>query len=135
VGKVEVETDGGLSQAYRSCDGESGRWRLDETTLQPTGQEYPPRDLVPAHVIAREPAVTQICGYTDVQRRMVVGRGDTAEAEKYVLFWTTLGPNWELPRRNCADPAPTTLWLYKAPSEGVGNSQSREQRLKRTGEG
>jgi BNR repeat-containing family member len=128
VGKVEVEDDGGLSQAYRSCDGESGRWRLDQTTLQPTGREYPRRSVVPAEVALIKPTVTQICGYTDVQIRTAFNRGNTDEARQSLLLWTTLGGNRDIPRRNCTDPEPTTLWLYQAP-QSAHSSQSEEQKL------
>lgn len=112
IGAIRRELDGGLSQSYRSCDGFSGYWKLDESTMLPVGS-YPPYDDIPVEISETDPLVSSICGFSDLNKMTIVGRGDSPDSNRYFLRWTTLGANRDQPRTNCSSPEPMKLRLYK----------------------
>ena len=106
VGGVHIESDGGLSQQYNHPKYGSGRWLLDETTLQPI-EKKPLQSSYPAAFGRLESE------FPGMEMRSCSDLGASGEPKvRYVLGWETLGANRDRPRQG-ALPPPSMLKLYK----------------------
>jgi hypothetical protein len=102
IGGVEVEDDGRLTQTFEHVKYGSGKWVLDEETLEPV--EW----LLPHH---RYPAHLRGVDSDDehVQVNWAEDSGDADDAV-YALRWESLEPSRDLGYEE--EPAPTTLTLH-----------------------
>jgi hypothetical protein len=106
LGPVTVEPGGSLIQAYRHAKHGSGRWKLDEKTLQPTGPA-PPRPRLPAQLRKLQ------SDRPGMGVRTASDLGESGEAgARYLLRWETLPSNRDRPRPG-DPPPPSMLRLYK----------------------
>jgi hypothetical protein len=106
VHPVQVEADGGLSQAFyhwkESLPDRVTNWRLDSATLKPSGS-YPFLKNVIRELVYK-PVTSP---YPGMRAASILGRGDKPEHRRYFLRWEvvdTKGSAW---------PPPTELHVYK----------------------
>lgn len=104
LGSASPAENGGLLASFSTKQAGSGRWRLDEKTLDLI-------ETLPAststHPAGFEKPVGTFPGLT-VRTLM-----SQSEEDRWVLRWETLGPNRDLRRREA--PPPSELRLYQSP--------------------
>lgn len=112
VGPVEHDPQGGLVQRYDHVKYGSGKWLLDEETLQPIEEVSP--------VYRYPPELERIrSDDPDMQVNWAHDRGTAPDDFQYALHWETLAPNRDGARDE--PPPPTVLSIHKfaraAPAE------------------
>ncbi len=105
VGNVRPERDGGLGLSYSHVKVGSGRWRLDEKTLRPTGQVAQRCLLSSKYDVAESKTPGMKVRWTRDS-----GRSDE-KGVQYVLRRETLDANRDKPRETV--PPPTMLRVYR----------------------
>lgn len=106
---VKLEQDGGLSQEYSHWIEGSGKWKLDENTLQIIGTS-PREKIVPSHLATVETYCPE-CDANGEPLYVKIFLSKIDSDSGYFLRWETLGRNRDYPRDFI--PPPSMLRLYK----------------------
>lgn len=109
LGPVTVQPDGVLTQGYSHIKYGSGTWKLDETTLKPTGKATIRRPPMPKGF----GKVESSCPGMGVRTMEDLGQTDEPDT-RYLLRWETLPANRDRPHPG-DPPPPSMLRIYRLP--------------------